>query len=548
MSRRGPGTKGKRQVLKQVIGYLEARVKLMDYGRLRADDLVIASGVVEGAARYVVGERLDNRGMRWIEERAEAVLLLRCIEVNGDWEDFMQWSRNSATRSFSAARRFRSGARRRPSYPKPHEHARRASTRSATLLGTVLLRPPGMRRQKQRRPRLQAPRQTGHHHVGPVAHQVVHRHRQRLHATLQLGDQVLLVAAVVGQEHDLRGRCGPVVGDVEEVPVRLEEPQLALLDHQLLAEHDHPVRLLAGDGPVGELGDLLTDSFNVSYCRSATIRSRCRSRAWRGTVWRAYRGGRSNSLYFRSSRCSASALRLGMASMPKMKRMDILVPAVQVFRLAEVGVAPEGDPAESRPTTQGGGLVQIDMGLLVRGTVATAVDQVQRLGGVRQRDDQRVVTPHPVVGDVHPLLAPAVRRGERAVGINEGLLEELVGLLLPDPQSGLVEDVHQPLDIRRREAAAEVPGGGGVGDAFGPQGVEIDLVVAADLQMFQAAAAGQEVVGDVQDVVALVIRQVPLQQVEALVDVVDQSDLLGQQVDGPDATGGDGPCPVRRVS
>jgi hypothetical protein len=29
---------------------------------------------------------MDNSGMRWIEERAEAVLLLRCIEVNGDWE------------------------------------------------------------------------------------------------------------------------------------------------------------------------------------------------------------------------------------------------------------------------------------------------------------------------------------------------------------------------------------------------------------------------------------------------------------------------------
>ena len=67
-------------------------MKLMDYGRWRKDDLVIASGIVEGAARYVVGERLDNSGMRWIEERAEAVLLLRCIEVNGDWEDFMRWS------------------------------------------------------------------------------------------------------------------------------------------------------------------------------------------------------------------------------------------------------------------------------------------------------------------------------------------------------------------------------------------------------------------------------------------------------------------------
>ena len=92
ISPRGPGTKEKREVLKKVIGYLEARVKLMDYGRLRKEDLVIASGVVEGAARYVVGERLDNSGMRWIEERAEAVLLLRCIEVNGDWEAFMRWS------------------------------------------------------------------------------------------------------------------------------------------------------------------------------------------------------------------------------------------------------------------------------------------------------------------------------------------------------------------------------------------------------------------------------------------------------------------------
>jgi hypothetical protein len=92
ISSRGPGTKEKRGVLKKVIAYLEARVKLMDYGRLRKEDLVIATGVVEGAARYVVGERLDNSGMRWIEERAEAMLLLRCIEVNGDWEAFMRWS------------------------------------------------------------------------------------------------------------------------------------------------------------------------------------------------------------------------------------------------------------------------------------------------------------------------------------------------------------------------------------------------------------------------------------------------------------------------
>lgn len=57
-------------------------------------DLVLASGVVEGAARYVVGERLDQSGMRWVVQRAEAVLL-RCIEVNGDWEKYFAWEDQS---------------------------------------------------------------------------------------------------------------------------------------------------------------------------------------------------------------------------------------------------------------------------------------------------------------------------------------------------------------------------------------------------------------------------------------------------------------------
>ena len=101
VSGRGPGTRAKRQTLKEVIGYLGARVKLMDYGRLRQEDVVIASGVVEGAARYVVGERLDNSGMRWIEGRAEAVLLLRCIEVNGDWADFQRWSQEQRSQELA---------------------------------------------------------------------------------------------------------------------------------------------------------------------------------------------------------------------------------------------------------------------------------------------------------------------------------------------------------------------------------------------------------------------------------------------------------------
>jgi hypothetical protein len=88
----GPGTKSKRKTLASVIGYVEPRVAMMRYAEWREQDLVIASGQVEGAVRHVIGERLDCAGMRWIPGRAEALLHLRCIEINGDWEAFIAWS------------------------------------------------------------------------------------------------------------------------------------------------------------------------------------------------------------------------------------------------------------------------------------------------------------------------------------------------------------------------------------------------------------------------------------------------------------------------
>ena len=174
-----------------------------------------------------------------------------------------------------------------------------------------------------------------------------------------------------------------------------------------------------------------------------------------------------------------------------------MIPAVQVPRPGEVGVPPEGDLAEPRPSAEGGGLVQMDVGVLVRGAVAAPVDQEQRLGGVGRRDHQRVVAPGPVIGDVHSSLAPALARSEGAVGVDERLVEEAVGLLLPGPRPGLVEDVHQPLDVALGEAATEVT-------------------------------------GDVQDVVALVVGRVPLEQVEVLIDVPNQPEFLGEEVDRPD--------------
>jgi len=72
------------------MGYLVKRLPQMNYKTLIDRDLEMASGAVEGAVKHIVGTRLDI-GPGWIHERAEALLQLRCIERNGDWDRFLKW-------------------------------------------------------------------------------------------------------------------------------------------------------------------------------------------------------------------------------------------------------------------------------------------------------------------------------------------------------------------------------------------------------------------------------------------------------------------------
>ena len=70
----------------------------MDYKSLREQDLEVSSGAVEGAVNYVIAKRFDSGGMRWIKERAEALLQLRCIEVNDDWDNFIAYVHDKTSR------------------------------------------------------------------------------------------------------------------------------------------------------------------------------------------------------------------------------------------------------------------------------------------------------------------------------------------------------------------------------------------------------------------------------------------------------------------
>ena len=84
----GPGNKFRRKVLSDTIMHFTKNRARMRYHNLRQQGLVIGSGLVEGTVRHLVGMRLDGPGMRWGKARAEAVLLLRCVLLNGLWTDF----------------------------------------------------------------------------------------------------------------------------------------------------------------------------------------------------------------------------------------------------------------------------------------------------------------------------------------------------------------------------------------------------------------------------------------------------------------------------
>ena len=124
---RGPNTRIKRKTLQLQIGYFQERRPMMRYDEYQRDDLVLATGVVEGACRYVVKERLDCAGMRWTLEGAERLLQLRCLELNGDWEAFIIWAANEATQELEA----RKPVQLRHRNPKPSSRTSRKQTACA---------------------------------------------------------------------------------------------------------------------------------------------------------------------------------------------------------------------------------------------------------------------------------------------------------------------------------------------------------------------------------------------------------------------------------
>jgi hypothetical protein len=87
------GTKGglptkQQEKLDRICNYLDGNRHRMRYDEYLEAGYPIASGVIEGACRHLVKDRMERSGMRWSIDGAQAMLDLRSISINGQWPAF----------------------------------------------------------------------------------------------------------------------------------------------------------------------------------------------------------------------------------------------------------------------------------------------------------------------------------------------------------------------------------------------------------------------------------------------------------------------------
>ena len=81
-------TKQQRKNADKCARYLINNSQYLRYHEYLADGLPIATGVIEGACRHLVADRMDITGARWGLQGAEAILRLRSLRSSGDFDEY----------------------------------------------------------------------------------------------------------------------------------------------------------------------------------------------------------------------------------------------------------------------------------------------------------------------------------------------------------------------------------------------------------------------------------------------------------------------------
>ena len=182
----------------------------------------------------------------------------------------------------------------------------------------------------------------------------------------------------------------------------------------------------------------------------------------------------------------------------------------------------------------------------MRGPVARAVRQVQHLARIRQSDDQRVIAPLTFVIHTDACLLLTTGFDHRPVGFDDGLIEEVVRLLLPDFQTRLVKRFLQREHIKLREPPTEIARRRGIGNALSTEGVKIRLVIPPQFQVFQTRATGQQIERDIEYVIGFTVRQMKPEDRTLLVDAPSEIQLSHELLHHSDPSGGNGLRAIRQ--
>lgn len=86
-------TETQRKAIERTLGYSERNQAYMRYDHYLAQGWPIGTGVVEGACGHLVKDRMEQAGMRWSQDGAQAILDLRAVRLNNDWDAYWQFHR-----------------------------------------------------------------------------------------------------------------------------------------------------------------------------------------------------------------------------------------------------------------------------------------------------------------------------------------------------------------------------------------------------------------------------------------------------------------------
>lgn len=89
-TKRGIGS-NKRKPADTCANYLLKYKDFLHYDEYLAKGFPIATGVIEGACRYLINDRLGITGARWGLHGAEAILRLRSLRTSGDFEQYWKF-------------------------------------------------------------------------------------------------------------------------------------------------------------------------------------------------------------------------------------------------------------------------------------------------------------------------------------------------------------------------------------------------------------------------------------------------------------------------